>query len=114
MSWIGLDDLLDVYLRALLDDRLAGPVNAVAPRPVTAAEYARTLAAVQHRPAVLPVPAAGPRLLLGADGAREVALASQRVAPARLGEAGHRFRYPELAGALAHELGRETLPGADG
>jgi uncharacterized protein len=114
MSWIGLDDLLDVYLRALVDDRLSGPVNAVAPQPVTSAEYARTLAGVLHRPALLPVPRLGPRLLLGAEGSREVALASQRVEPARLTAAGHRFRYPQLAGALAHELGRETLPGDDG
>lgn len=114
MSWIGLDDLLDVYLRALVDDRVSGPVNAVAPHPVTSAEYARTLAGVLHRPALLPVPDLGPRLLLGAEGSREVALASQRVEPARLTAAGHHFRRPQLAAALAHELGRETLPGDGG
>jgi uncharacterized protein (TIGR01777 family) len=114
MSWIGLDDLLDVYLRALVDERLSGPVNAVAPNPVTSAEYARTLAGVLHRPALLSVPDLGPRLLLGAEGSREVALASQRVEPARLAAVGHGFRYPVLAGALAHELGRETLPGEEG
>ena len=43
MSWIGLDDLLDIYLRALLDVQLVGPVNAVAPHPVRSREYARAL-----------------------------------------------------------------------
>jgi len=113
LSWIGLDDLLDVYLHALRDERLRGPVNAVAPHPVRAGEYARTLARVMHRPALLPVPAIGPRLLLGSEGAQEIALASQHVTPARLTATGHRFRHPQLADALAHQLGRAGLPGEE-
>ncbi|BCI53870.1 nucleoside-diphosphate sugar epimerase [Mycolicibacterium litorale] len=106
LSWIGLDDLLDVYHRALWDDRMSGPVNAVAPEPVRNADYTATLAAVLHRPAVLPVPSVGPRLLLGAQGSRELAETGQRVLPARLDTLGHRFRHPRLADALAHQLGR--------
>lgn len=108
LSWIGIDDLVDVYHRALLDQTLRGPVNAVAPTPVRGAEYARTLARVLRRPALLPVPAAGPRLLLGDQGATELAEASQRVEPAALTAAGHRFRTPDLADALGHVLGRTT------
>jgi uncharacterized protein (TIGR01777 family) len=107
LAWIGLDDLLDVYLRAVLDPDLSGPVNAVAPEPVRNTDYTRTLAAVLHRPAILPVPGLGPRLLLGEEGAREIAQASQFVRPERLIEAGHEFRQPELEGALRHLFGRE-------
>jgi uncharacterized protein (TIGR01777 family) len=107
LAWIGLDDLLDVYLRAVLDPDLSGPVNAVAPEPVRNTDYTRALAAVLHRPARLPVPGFGPRLLLGAEGAREIAQASQHVRPERLIAAGHEFRQPELAGALRHLFGRE-------
>lgn len=106
LSWIGIDDLVDVYHRALWDTALSGPVNAVAPQPVRNAEYTSTLAAVLHRPAVLPVPSLGPRLLLGGQGARELACASQRVAPRKLVAAGHRFRQPDLTQALRHLLGR--------
>jgi uncharacterized protein (TIGR01777 family) len=105
-SWIGIDDLLDVYHRALWDTALTGPVNAVAPHPVRNTEYTRTLARVLHRPAVLPVPSLGPRILLGEQGARELACASQRVKPGKLIHAGHRFRQPELDQALRHLLGR--------
>jgi uncharacterized protein (TIGR01777 family) len=106
LSWIGIDDLIDVYHRALWDTKLSGPVNAVAPQPVRNTEYTETLARVLHRPAVLPVPSLGPRLLLGAQGARELACASQRVLPATLSRAGHRFRQPDLDQALRHLLGR--------
>ena len=106
LSWIGLDDLIDVYYRALYDGRLSGPVNATAPNPVRNAEYTRALAGVLHRPAILPVPAFGPRLLLGEQGVRELAEADQRVLPVKLMAVGHRFRQPLLDEALAHQLGR--------
>ncbi len=106
LSWIGIDDLTDIYLRAIVDPTLHGPVNAVAPEPVRNADYTRTLAEVLRRPAILPVPALGPRLLLGDDGARELALASQRVVPRKLEQTGHVYRQPKLEPALRHLLGR--------
>jgi len=106
LSWIGLDDLLDVYHRALYDARLRGPVNAVAPDPVRNAEYTKALAGVLRRPARVPVPSLGPRLLLGEQGARELAEANQRVVPTKLTALGHRFRRSKLTDALAHELGQ--------
>jgi uncharacterized protein (TIGR01777 family) len=113
LSWIGLDDLLDIYMRAVADPAMSGPVNAVAPEPVRNAGYAATLAAVLRRPAVVPVPGLAPRLLLGAEGAAELAQASQRVWPQRLTRAGHHFRHPGLDQALRHMLGRtrEAGPG---
>nr|BFF21291.1 TIGR01777 family oxidoreductase [Promicromonospora thailandica] len=105
-SWIGIDDLVDVYHRALYDPTLSGPVAAVAPHPVRNDAYAATLARVLRRPALLPVPDLGPRLLLGQEGADELARASQRVYPAALLAAGHRFRHPMLEPALRHLLGR--------
>jgi uncharacterized protein (TIGR01777 family) len=111
MAWIDLDDLCDIYLRALVDDTVDGVLNAVAPNPVRNSEYTRTLAHVLRRPAVLPVPPFGPRLLLGKEGAREVALAGQRVLPDRLTALGHSFRRPRLEDCLRHQLGRLPLSG---
>jgi hypothetical protein len=110
LPWIEIDDLLDIYLRAITDPELTGPVNAVAPEAEPQASYARTLGRVLGRPALIPVPAAGPQLLLGAEGARELAMASQLVRPAVLAAAGHSFRYPSLEGALRHVLGRTRGP----
>jgi hypothetical protein len=109
LSWIGIDDLVDVYHRALWDTDLSGPVNAVAPDPVRNVDYTRTLAHVLRRPALLPVPAFGPRLLLGEQGARELACANQRVLPARLEQADHHFRRPDLEQTLRHLLGHAPV-----
>ncbi|WP_405161306.1 TIGR01777 family oxidoreductase [Nocardia sp. NBC_01499] len=106
LSWIGIDDMVDIYYRALWDNDLSGPVNAVAPQPVRNSEYTNILAGVLRRPALVPVPEFGPALLLGEQGARELAVASQRVVPAVLDKAGHRFRTPDLASTLRHLLGR--------
>lgn len=106
LSWIGIDDLTDVYLHALVDPALSGPVNAVSPFPVRNADYARVLGRVLGRPTLLPVPDAAPRLLLGGEATGEFAVASQRVAPQRLLDAGHHFRHPELEPVLRHLLGR--------
>ncbi|MCX4098167.1 TIGR01777 family oxidoreductase [Nocardia sp. alder85J] len=108
LPWIGLDDLVDIYHRALWDRNLSGPVDAVAPHPVRNIEYTATLARVLHRPALLPIPSFAPALLLGAEGATELATASQRVLPTRLQSAGHRFRTPDLEPALRHLFGRTS------
>lgn len=111
LSWISVDDLLDVYYRAIYDDRLTGAVNAVGPEPVRNSDYTRALAATLRRPALVPVPSIGPRLLLGKQGAAELAEADQRVRPAMLEKLGHRFRQPTVRDALAHQLGRDPAPG---
>jgi uncharacterized protein len=105
MSWIGLDDVTGAIRHALSTDALRGPVNAVAPAPVTNAEFTRTLGRVLSRPALVPLPAFAARLALG-EMADELLLTSQRVVPARLQASGYAFRYPVLEIALRAALGR--------
>jgi uncharacterized protein len=107
MSWISLDDLLDVIHRALTDRRLTGPVNAVSPFPVTNAEFTKTLGRVLGRPTLATLPALAARLAMG-EMADALLLASARVHPERLLAVGHTFRHPDLEGALRHLLGRAT------
>jgi len=105
-SWIDLDDLTDIYARAIADRGLAGPLNAVAPEPVRNLELTATLAQLLRRPTVLPVPRAAIAAVIGTEGADELACASQRVVPRRLEEAAFRFRRPRLEASLRHQLGR--------
>jgi uncharacterized protein (TIGR01777 family) len=111
MPWIHLDDLAALFLHAATHAELSGPMNAVAPNPVTNREFTRTLAAALHRPAFLPAP--GPLLKLAVGEFAEVLLASQRVAPSVAEQNGFHFQYPELAAALRAILEKPASPGAE-
>jgi uncharacterized protein (TIGR01777 family) len=105
MSWIAIDDVVGAILHAITDEALNGPVNAVAPNPVTNREFTKTLGRVLRRPTIFPVPAPVARLALG-EMADELLLASTRVVPRRLQETGYAFRFSDLELALRHVLGR--------
>ena len=103
MSWISLDDLVAVISYALSNEMLRGPVNAVAPNPVTNYEFTKTLGRVLRRPTLFPMPAFAARLAFGemADG---LLLASTRVEPKRLLDSSFRFRFPQLEAGLVHAV----------
>jgi len=109
VSWVALDDLVGIVLHALQCEKLRGPVNAVAPVPVTNRELTEALGKVLSRPTLLPVPAFALRLALG-EMAEALLLASTRVTPRRLEETGYRFLFPELPGALRHLLAKGVAP----
>jgi hypothetical protein len=102
MSWIALDDLVSLIEFAIEDAALSGPVNAVAPNPVTNAVFTRELAAALHRPAVFPVPAFALKILFGEMS--QVLLGGQRVIPQAALRAGFQFRYAELGEALRQSI----------
>lgn len=106
MSWISIDDCAGALVH-LLGSTVAGPVNVVAPDPVTNASFTTTLGAVVGRPTICSVPAPVLRLALGGI-ADEGLLASQRAVPTRLTTDGYRFRHATLESALRHVLGRNV------
>ena len=103
MSWIDVQDLIGAIHHILKSDLLYGPVNMVAPRPVTNAEFTRTLASVLSRPALFPMPAFAVKLLFGEMG-ETVLLGSQRVEPTQLVSSGYPFRFRELRTSLQNTL----------
>jgi uncharacterized protein (TIGR01777 family) len=105
MSWIALDDALGAILHALMTVASQGPVNAVAPQPLTNSEFTTILGRVLGRPTLLPLPAFAARLAFG-EMADALLLASTRVEPRRLLDTGYVFRYPDLDSALRHLLGK--------
>ena len=105
VSWIAIDDVLGAIEHALTAPGLSGPVNTVAPRPVTNDELTRALGRVLRRPTVAAMPAFAARIVFG-EMADALLLSSQRVEPKRLLASGYRFRYPDLEPALRHLLGR--------
>ncbi len=104
MSWIMLEDSLNAIEFVLQKRQLAGPLNIVAPGPVTNLEFTETLARVLGRPAIIPVPATMAYLAYGNEMADEVLLASDRVVPERLSAAGFCYKFSKLEAALHHAI----------
>jgi hypothetical protein len=107
VSWIGLSDAVRAVLHVLTGS-MSGPVNVVAPNPVTNREYADTLASVLGRPRLLALPPGLTRRFFGAGLADEVLLASTRVVPSQLLTSGFNFEYPTLRETLQNLLLRVT------
>ena len=105
-SWIEIGDAVEALLHILRHEALSGPVNVVSPQPVSNREFTQVLGRVLARPTVFPVPGPILRCAVGRM-ADEALLASQRVAPEKLIGSGFKFRYPNLEGAMRHQLGRE-------
>jgi uncharacterized protein len=106
MSWIALNDVVAGLKYVLTNETLRGPVNFVAPNPVTNAEFTKTFGKVLSRPTLFPIPAFGVRLAFG-EMADALLLSSQRVEPARLANAGYQFRYSQLIDALRGALNNQ-------
>jgi len=102
-SWIALEDVCGAIVHAMTAEVLHGPVNAVAPHPVTNREFTRMLGRVLVRPTICPLPVCAARLMFG-EMADELLLASTRVEPSRLLAADYRFQFPHLEDALRHAV----------
>jgi uncharacterized protein len=105
MSWIDVEDMVGAIHHVLKSDLLSGPVNMVAPKPVTNQEFTRTLASVLSRPAIFPMPAFAVKLAFGEMG-ETVLLGSQRVEPTQLVMSGYPFRFRTLRASLENTLKR--------
>ena len=96
MSWIHRSDLCGLILKALVDKKFSGTINAVAPNPVLMKDFSRILGKCLNRPNLLPVPGAVLKVLLG-DGAK-VVLEGQKVLSNKL--KSFKFKYPLLEQAI--------------
>ena len=104
LSWIAKDDVIRLIMHLLQNTALEGPVNAVAPNPVTNGDFSRSLAKTLGRPCFMTTPAFMMRLLY-AQMAREIMLEGQKVLPTRAMESGFSFTYPRLEDALQAYVG---------
>lgn len=102
ISWLHIDDLNRIFLRAIEDETMQGTYNATSDAPVKNREFMRELRNTFKRPWSPPVPAPFVRLgarMLGTEA--ELALTGRRGAPSRLTAEGFEFKHSELRHALA-------------
>lgn len=98
-SWISLDDHVGAILH-IIDGDLAGPVNLVAPNPVTNQEFTTALGKALGRPTFLPTPKFAVDFRLGKEAAQEMLFWSTRVIPGALADSGYQFKHPTIAEAF--------------
>ncbi len=104
MSLVHRSDVVGLIRRALNDEAISGPLNAVMPQPIRNADLARLIGSVLHRPSAVPAPTPALRLALGSEMADEMLLASQRVLPVEPLALGYHFRFPTAEDALRDAL----------
>jgi uncharacterized protein (TIGR01777 family) len=98
MSWIHIRDIASVFLHAIRNETLSGPVNGAAPNPVRNIEFTKALGTALNKPTFCTVPSFVLKTLLPEESA--MVLDSQRVIPEKLLASGFQFQYPSLPGAL--------------
>jgi uncharacterized protein len=100
MSWVALADEVGAIRHAIDNEAVRGPVNIVAPNPVTNADFAHALGGALHRPTILPTPLLPLKVRLGSELVEQLLLTSQRISPTQLEATGYEFRFTDLAAAL--------------
>ena len=105
VPWITTNDIVGAIYHAIYTDALHGPVNAVAPNPVTNRTFTKTLGRVLGRPAFFWLPRFALRVAFG-EIADEALVASMKARPAKLAASGFRFDHTELEPALRFLLGQ--------
>ena len=94
-SWISIDDQIGAILH-IIDGELSGPVNVVAPNPVTNAEFTSALGKALGRPTFLPTPKFAVDIRLGKEAAEAMLFWSTRVIPQALTDSGYTFEHPTI------------------
>lgn len=98
MSWIHVEDAAGIFIEALKNEMISGPVNATAPYPAKNADFTKVMGKVLRRPTCFPTPAFALNLVFGEMS--QVLLEGQKVVPTKVKKTNFRFRYPTLEMAL--------------
>ncbi len=99
MPWIHIDDLVDLYVKAIEDKQMIGPFNAVAPEDANQSSFIKKTGKALNRPVFLPpVPGFLLKTLMG--DMSKVVTEGSRVSSQKISDSGFEFKHPQLQEAL--------------
>jgi uncharacterized protein len=104
LPWITITDEIRAIMHVLTNESISGPVNLVAPNPVTNSAFTKSLGKAVRRPTLIPTPLIAIKVLYGEEMLREMLLASTRLDPAVLRATGFVFQHPSIDDALKQVL----------
>ncbi len=103
VSWIHLDDLCTMFIKAVEDLEMKGSYNGVAPHPVSNHEITKAIAKTLHRPLLLPpVPPFVLHALIGEMA--DIVVNGSKVSSEKIQKTGFKFQFEDLEGALKNLL----------
>ena len=104
LSWIHIDDLCEIFIKAVDEDKMIGAFNAVTPHAVTNREMTKAIAKALHKPLWAP---AVPAFVLGivVGEMAEIVLNGSNISSAKIERAGYKFKFTDLDEALKDLLG---------
>lgn len=106
--WIHIDDLCNIYIKAIEDTKMIGAYNAAAPENVTNRQFTQTIARHLKKPFWFPnIPSFVIRALFGEMSA--ILLNGSRVSSEKILNSGFVFKYPKLQGALKNLIGNSEF-----
>lgn len=108
MPWIHIDDLTDIYIKAIEDIQMTGAYNAVSPDYITNGKFTEMIAKVLKKPFWFPnLPSFVIKIIFGKMS--EMLLNGSRISASKIIKAGYEFKYPELRSALVDLLAIKNL-----
>ncbi len=102
VPWIHIEDMAAMFLWAIDNEKVFGPINAISPDLATNARFVQALGHAVSRPAIAPVPPPALRLIIGEFA--DAVLASQLILPAKAADLGFQWRHESLEEAMIDVL----------
>jgi uncharacterized protein len=103
VSWIHIEDLCEIFIKAVEDETLSGAYNATAITPVTNRDLTKAIADALHRPMFMPaVPAWVLKILLGE--LADIVVTGSRVSSDKIRRAGFQFKFNDVQKAVTDLL----------
>mgnify|MGYP001767476424 CR=1 FL=1 len=105
MPWIHIRDLVNIYMKAITDEKIKGSFNAVSPQHTTNREFMKSLSIVLNKPFMyFPVPGVILRITLGEMA--DVVIKGSRISCEKIIKAGYSFEFDNLPYALNDVLNK--------
>lgn len=99
LSWIHIDDLCNIFIKALEDKSMDGIYNGVAPHPVTNKAMTQAIAKTLNKPLLLP-PIPGLIIKMVVGEVAEIVLNGSVISSKKIQKAGFHFQFQTVQEAL--------------
>jgi uncharacterized protein (TIGR01777 family) len=103
LPWIHIDDIINLILFSLDNNKITGAINLTSPNPVRMKDFCKEMGKIINRPSWLPVPSITLKATFGEMA--DIITSGQRAIPQKALNNGYKFEYEKIEIALKNLLG---------